>query len=309
MSDTSSTQSAAPRGYAFVAASALAFGLLPILLSLISKANTGAAVQVVSRLIVGVLFLLVWNLIFRNGILPAKHERNPSLILFNGFTLLAAFLTYNISIKLGTPPVKAILLVYTSPILTIFLSAMFLGEKLNIYRVLATIAGVTGVFIAMGFWRVEGLLEFGPGDFFALANSLFTTLLLILGRRTSTYHETNPLVSLQWSLTAALALAVLIGIPVWLISPGNPVLWAVTFNGESLLSLVGLGLFGTVLPYVLLYSGLRYLQASRSALVLLLEPVTVFVLQMIILRQPVEWWQVVGGMVILGAGLLARKES
>lgn len=309
MTEKSSTHAAAPRGYAFVAASALAFGMLPILLSLISSANTGAAMQVLARLVICVLFLFGWNLIFRNGVLPAQHERDPWLILFNGFTLLAAFLTYNISIKLGTPPVKAILLVYTSPIITIFMSALFLGEKLNAYRVLATIAGVAGVFVAMGFWRVEGLLEFGTGDFFALGNSLFTTLLLILGRRTSIYRDTHPLVSLQWSLTAALVLAILIGIPVWRIAPDSMDLWEISFTRNTLFALVGLGLFGTVLPYVLLYSGLRHLQASRSALVLLLEPVTVFVLQMIILRQPVEWWQVVGGVFLLGAGLLARKGS
>ena len=48
-------------------------------------------------------------------------------------------------------------------------------------------------------------------------------------------------------------------------------------------------------------------EASVAGVVLLCEPVTVFILSFLFLHQSIGWWQLVGGGAILAAGALVAR--
>lgn len=297
------------RGLLLMVLSALSFGALPIMMRLLTDIDLGVGVQVFARLLIGSLSLLLWNRLFSNKNFQAGRDvLDRRFFLVNGLILFAAFSTFNLSISLGTPPAKAVLLVYTSPLLTVLLSKAILGEDLNARKVLSTAGGILGAFIALKFWDVQDLLTFHLGDLFALSNGVLTSLILIFGKKGSSFSQLPPLVSLQNSLLAALLWGLLVGLPLRFGLSNNLSIWALDWNSRSLLLLALLGLCGTTIPYILLYSGLCHLQASKSALVMLLEPVSVFVLQGLFLGLPIFWYQIAGGGLLLICGVFARLD-
>lgn len=115
--------------------------------------------------------------------------------------------------------------------------------------------------------------------------------------------------ALQLSLFFALIWALAIAALTNLAGYNSINLWELSLSPQSIILLLSIGIFGTTLPYIFLYTGLRYLEASISGLVLLLEPVSVFILQALILGVPIFWWQILGGSILLASGYLIRIES
>lgn len=299
------------KGIIFIACAAISLSLLPIFFTLLSQNKIGIGVQILFRISIGVLSLLIWNLIFK----PPRYTRyskNRSLIILfvlNGFILLSAFSTYNLAIGLGTSPGKAILLIYLSPIYTVLLSWLFLQERISFRRLLLIIAGVIGIFIAIGFWNVNDLYSLQYNDLLALLNGLLSAIIIIIGRKSGSLRGISSLKALQHSLFFALIWALVIAVVTRIIGYNRFNLWELSLNPQSILMLLSIGIFGTAIPYIFLYRGLQYLEASISGLVLLLEPISVFILQALILGVPIFWWQILGGGIVLASGYLIQAES
>ncbi|MCZ7572482.1 MAG: DMT family transporter [Ardenticatenaceae bacterium] len=308
----SETTTAAPlnTGVLLIAGAGVALGFLPILFALIPLSSTGVGIQVLSRLFVGALSLAIWNYVILPDPQVRVVPRRRDLILYavNGLVLLLAFTTYNLSIGLGTPPAKAILLVLLHPIFTVILGRLFLGEPIGPRKIAGTLGAVAGIMVAVGFWTVSDLRAFRLGEFFALTNGLLTALVLIIGRKSSSLEHVPPLVALQFSLLAAIVWSLPIAALLAAMSIEGSQIWAFSLNGHTLLLLLALGLVGTTLPYILLYPGLQRVQASISSLLLLLEPVSVFTLQFLILGKPIFWWQIFGGTILLISNYYVQRE-
>lgn len=287
-----------------VASAAVSISLLPVLFRVSSQLNLGIGTQLASRLLIGAAVLILWNRIIQVPVRESVLRTRGSLWLAvaSGLVLFGAFTTYTASINLGTPPVKAILIIYTSPILTALLARIFLNEKLTKRKAMTIFGGVAGVLISTGFWNATGLENFQTGDVFAVANALATATIPILGRRSAALHNRFPLVGLEHALISAALWGLLCGMIVGVVSPENSQLWSVSWKPEALLMMISLGVVGTATPYILLYNGLRHLEASIASIVLLLEPLCVVLLQIFLLREPVQWYQVLGGAVLLICG-------
>lgn len=311
MNPTSHVNDRRKVGILLISGAAVSFSLLPLFFRLLPFDDIGVGVQVLSRLSVGTISLLLWNHYSHSNIRVGSIDIKENALFFalNGLVLFAAFTTYNLSIGLGTTPAKAILLIYLNPIFTAIISKIFLKEELSLRKALSILGGVTGIFIAIGFWNVSGLLELKFGDLLALINGVLSSLIVIIGRQASFFRKAPPLITLQFSLTFALVWALCFGIFFSLFSHESVSIWKFSMTRNNILLLLYLGLFGTTLPYILLYSGLRFIEASVTALFLLLEPIGVFVLQALILREPIFWWQILGGSLLLLSGYYIQLEA
>ncbi len=296
------------RGVILIASAAATISLLPIMFREASSLELGIGAQLAARLLVGTAALLLWNRSFQSPSNDAFHldPARRGLAAASGLVLFLAFTTYTASINLGTPPVKAILIIYTSPIITAILARLVLHERLTRRKILAVLGAVAGVLISVGFWNISELYIFQPGDLFALANALATATIPILGRRSAALHQRFPLVGLEQALLSAALWGVLCGVLAWLAFPGDAQLWKVSWTTQSLLLLLSLGLVGTATPYILLYNGLKHLEASVASIILLLEPICVVLLQLLLLGEAVQWHQILGGAVLLACGYFVQ---
>lgn len=296
-------------GTALTILSGVSFGALPLFITWLTGAGVGVLMQVVVRLAVSIAVFAFILLRVSPGNAGLTTPRQWALVAVNGFLMVSAFTTYVLSISLGTPPAKAILLVYLYPVFVALLGARVLGERLTLRRGIGIVTGVAGAAIMVEFWAIRSLGEIHLGDFFALANSLVYAGVVVLGRRGSVRERIRPLALTMWSFVLGLGWLCLAGVVMGLAGWGGPVFLglprAVTLRTVG--DFLGIAIFGTAIPYSLMYAGLHRTEAATASVLLLVEPISVIVMSMVFLGQPIGFWQGVGGAVILGAAMLAGR--
>ncbi len=296
-------------GTALTVLAGVSFGALPLFVTWLSRAGVGVGLQVAVRLVVSIgVFAIILARVSPGNRRPVS-PRQWTLVAFNGLLMVSAFTTYVLSIALGTPPAKAILLVYLYPVFVALIGSRALGERLTWRRGLGIAAGVAGAAVMVEFWTIRSLGQVRIGDFFALANSVVYAGVVVLGRRGSVREQMRPLALTMWSFIFGLGWLCLGGLAMKLMNWGGEVFLglpkAVTLR--TLGDFLGIAIFGTAVPYGLMYAGLSRTEATTASVLLLVEPISVIVLSMLFLGQPISLWQGVGGAVILCAALLASR--
>lgn len=287
----------------------VSFGTLPLFVTWLNRAGAGVWLQVMVRLLVSIALFAFILLKVSPGNARPQTARQWAFVAINGLLMVSAFTTYVLSISLGTPPAKAILLVYLYPVFVALLGLRALGERLTWPRGLGILAGVVGAAVMVEFWNIGSLGQIQPGDFLALANSVVYAGVVVLGRRGSVRENIRPLALTMWSFVFGVGWLGLAGLGMRLTHWGTAIFLAVpqSVSLHLVADFLGIAIFGTAIPYGLMYAGLHRTEASAASVLLLVEPVSVIVMSMVFLRQPIGFWQGVGGAVILGAAMLAGR--
>lgn len=288
-----------------IALAGLGYSTLPIFSVALNDYGVGTWAQVLMRLVLMTVFLAIMTIRLR----PTIDRRQRFFFFMNGFFIFAGFVTYLLSLELGTPPAKAILLVYIYPIFTILVGGFLLHEPMTPPKIVAVAVGVVGVALTFEFWKIESLTEFKSGDILALLNGILAGSIVLVGRYA--HQHQPPFVTLLWSFIYALVWLTAVSIFFTVTAGLEEVLDAVTFSlsPASIFFLLGMVVCGTILPYLFLYTGLKHVPSGTASVLMLLEPVGVFVLSAIFLRQTIGLWQFIGGAAILGAGLIASARA
>ena len=284
----------------------LSFGNIPIISAILRDNNVSTIEQVMIRAFIAFIFAIVVLIFAKKSELKFAFSKINQLYYFvQGLILNIMIIVYFISIGLDTPVGEAALLVQIHPILTLILGALLLKERVSKQKVLSLVLALLGLFILIRPWEWNSFLTHAIGDFFALSNGIFYSFYLIIGRFAKNHRlDISPLVSISfvliWMFITFLPLALLFTI-LPLPSFINSFSFSV-YNSFLIISLgIALGLFGSVLPYGLIMIASRYVESSRSAILLLGEPLGAIILGSIILNEPVTIYYLFGGGLLLGA--------
>lgn len=208
-----------------------------------------------------------------------------SLLLFNW--------CYFNAIERSSMSVAAVLL-YTSPIFVMLMSAVFFREPITPLKVAAlciTFLGcmlVTGVLPLGGEGLSPSTILFGLGSGFGYAlYSIFGKFAL------EKYASTT--VSLYTSLFAALGALPLSGL---FQTPQVLLDWRVLAGG------LGLGVFCCILPYLFYTEGLRHAEAGKAAILATVEPFVAALIGIFAFHEEVTPFKLLGMAAILGAIVL-----
>jgi drug/metabolite transporter (DMT)-like permease len=297
-------------GIAFAFSSGVFFGTLSVFITLLNERGVTVWTQLTARLGISALIFLPLLLGFAPGSVTMPKGKRL-LLLVNGGLMAAACTSYVTALAMGTPAAKAILLVYMYPIFVTIMGPKLLGERVTGLKLVGVGMGVFGAAVMMRFWDLQSLGHPQPGDLLAIFNSLLYASLLVIGRRSGLQNEMQPLAFTFWSFAfgmAWIAAAFLVflafrgGAAIAALIPGNVDLGMAR-------DLAGLVVFGTALPYGLMYLGLKHAEVSTASVFLLVEPLSVLVLSALFLHQSIEWWNIVGGAIILAAGVLVGREA
>jgi len=302
-------QSTKASGPAILMATGAAYATIPLYVSLLDRQGVGAWAQLTARLTLSVVLFVPLLWVFSRDSLGISSRRNWALAVLNGLLMLVGFGTYIFSITMGTPPQKAVLLMYLYPIYVALGASLLLGEHLTRRKLICMALAVIGLGLVLQVWDIQGLGDFEPGDLLAAFNGLIAAALVLAGRWSGVRESTKPITLTFWSLVFALAWLIILGLVVlaWL---GPDALLAQapgSISPQALVYMVGLALSGTVLPYALMYVGLERTEAGAGSLAMLSEPVCVFAFSFFFLGQPIGWWQIIGGGLILSAGALVAQ--
>ena len=157
----------------------------------------------------------------------------------------------------------AVVLLYTSPIFVMLMSALLFRERITVRKVIALCLTFTGCVFVAGV--LGGSVHIAPLALAAgVASGFFYALYSIFGRVALKRYD--PLTITFYTFVAGSVAGLILG------DPGN-VVAAVTASPSVLWLYLGLGVFCTLLPYIFYTTGLRGMETGRAAILATVEPV------------------------------------
>jgi len=206
------------------------------------------------------LLLLRW----REHRLPRVSPRESVLVVglgLLGITLYNSLFSYGLSLVEAS---RAALIVPTNPAFTALFAALLLGERLGPARAAGVLLSVLGALwvLCRGSFETISSLRFGAGEAVLVACIFMWSAYTLLGR--VALSSFSPLALTAYVMAAgSLPLAV----PAWFEYES---LARVTWQGWT--ALAYLVVFGTVLPFLWFYEGVKTLGAARAAQFINLVP-------------------------------------
>ena len=253
----------------------------------VKLAHVGPTVSAFYRLLFGGIVLL-GIVVFRRK--PIWNSGNYFLI-----TGLAAFLfsldlfAWHRSINHIGPGLATILANFQVFFLSLA-GIFFFKERLGINRILGMLFAVGGLFLIVGIdWRSVSP-EYRTGVALGLATAVFYTgYILSLKRLHGFESPLDPETNLMY---VSLMGALLLGLEA--LHGGEPL---VIPDGQSFFSLLCMGVFGQVLGWVFISSGLGKIRTSLAGLILLLQPSLAFVWDVLFFHKELMWHGVLGALI------------
>ena len=182
------------------------------------------------------------------------------------------------------------------PLVVAGLAVVLLGQRLTTRTALAGVAGVVGV--ALLVLRADARLDL-VGVAAALGGAVAMAAGVVLSKR---WTSPAPLLAVTgWQLVAGGVVL----LPVTFLVEGPPPV----LTGANVGGFAYLGVIGGALSYALWFRGIRVLAATQVTFLGLLSPVVATAVGWLVLGQGLTGLQVVGAVVVLGALVVAQRQT
>lgn len=298
----------------------LSFGSIPVISAILRDLNVSSIEQTFLRIFFGGLFGIILLILFyitkKSAIKKSVTFKLQKGYIFQGILFVLMILAYLNSIALRAPVGEAALLVQIHPFITLILGWLFLNEKLTHRKVISVALAITGLILLTEPWQWESFLSTLAGDFFALLNGLIYASYILAGRANSENRISVPFsLSISWVLTWSLIFSLPLLFPISLL----PILPAISsFSIFNIIhpEIIGTGLifaiFGSIIPYTLIMISSKYIESSKTSILLLGEPIGAITLGALILGESITIWYLIGGAFIISAviiTIISRKTN
>lgn len=274
-------------GYIIFGASILSFTSV-----FVEIANIGPTVIAFYRMLFGGIILLGISLIKRDKLWFGY--KSLTIPLLCGFLFSLDLFFWHRSIDFVGPGLATIL-GNMQVFFVALIAVWFLKERLSWRLMVAIPLAVVGLFLIVrtDWGQQDGAIKLGV--FYGLLTALSYALYILTLRRSQSEHQ-----NLRYSLFAnmtwiSLIAAVLLGVTV-LIEPkahfGIP-------DMQTWGALLGLGIMGQVMGWVLISKGLPRVDASIGGLALLLQPAMAFMWDILFFDRPTTGLEYIGAVIVL----------
>ena len=175
----------------------------------------------------------------------------------------------------------------------------FRDERITVQKIVGLALGFLGVVVLASRSWVDGQIVTGDlaGQLAVVVASFFYAFFGVYSRKLM-HGQYEPLVISAGSMVAA---SILSG-ALMLIAPyfnGQPPVLLADLTRDALIALLLLGFLNTFVAYILFYSIIQQLGASRASMVTYVTPAIALVLGAVVLNEVVDWRLLVGAALIL----------
>ena len=300
----------------FVILAAIFWGILVVFVRAFGKADFGSMEIVTMRVYTSVIFAWIMFLLFDHNSQrkkpksPKKPQRssNPQTTTPKSFHLRDSWCfigtglvsivffsyCYFRNVEVSSAAVAAILM-YTSPIFVTLLSALLFKEKFTKIKGLALILAIIGCALVSGI--VGGV--FAPsfsGIALGLGSGIGYALYSIFGRFALNKGYTPFFVTAMTFTFACVGVLPFIHI--------TSLATKLINEPKYILLALVMGLVGSCTPFALYTLGLRYMEASKAAILATLEPIVTALVGTFFYKEPIDLFIVIGIVMVLAAGIL-----
>ncbi len=242
--------------------------------------------------IVSCLLLTIYNILTKRKEFKKIKLEHLKILLLIGIFVGTAYILSIYGLRLSTS-INYGFLIKSSIVFTLLLAYIFLKEKMGKVKVILMIAFIIGVYLV----TTKGKMIIPKtGDLLILATAFcFSTALIIQKPLTVKIHP--DIVSLGRVFFALLV-----------------ILFLIPIMKLNILKIIGLkyvlisGLFAASLT-IFLSKTISISSASYLTMMSMMVPVIVAVLGLIFLKEPMNIFQIVGGLMIIVSGVLTQKKN
>ena len=240
------------------------------------------------RAILAALLIAVYLIVTKQKIPFAKIKQEIPLLLLSGVAMGVNWILLFEAYKFTTVSL-ATLSYYFAPVIVTVVCPILFHEKLTGKQILCFIMSTIGLVMITGIGDIGGGSDF-IGILFGLGAAVFYATVILLNKFIKNV-EGIPRTFLQFIS------AIVILIPYVIITSG------VTLGGMNAFGWVNLlivGLIHTGVTYCMYFSSLKELPGQKAAILSYIDPLVAVVISVTILGEKMTFWQVVGGILILG---------
>ncbi|MBE9491030.1 MAG: DMT family transporter [Bacteroidetes bacterium] len=276
---------------------ALVFPFIKIALEELSPVN----LTIMRLLVVCIVFLIL--LIVKPNKFSKIQKKDIVPIFLVGFL---GIILYHFGLNYGEQYISASaasVIIATIPIFVVILAAIFLKEKITLKIVLGVLLSLVGVVVISTVGRSDTLLEVKY-----ISGALAVILAAALGAGYTVAGKKMLQRYSALSLTVYVCLLGSLGLIPFISSSLFEEVAAMSLTGWSVV--IFLGVFPTVIGYVLWYVALEIKSASEISVYLYFVPVLSTIISYILFRDEITWLFVFGGaLVILGLHVVNKQSS
>ena len=276
---------------------ALVFPFIKIALEELSPVN----LTIMRLLVVCIVFLIL--LIAKPNKFSKIQKKDVIPIFLLGFL---GIVVYHLGLNYGEQYISASaasVIIATIPIFVVILAAIFLKEKITLKIVLGVLLSLVGVVVISTVGRSDTLLEVKY-----ISGALAVILAAALGAGYTVAGKKMLQRYSALSLTVYVCLLGSLGLIPFISSSLFEEVAAMSLTGWSVV--IFLGVFPTVIGYVLWYVALEIKSASEISVYLYFVPVLSTIISYILFRDEITWLFIFGGaLVILGLHVVNKQSS
>jgi drug/metabolite transporter (DMT)-like permease len=247
--------------------------------------------------VAALLFYLILRLRHNQQLTSPRGKQEWLLLLGMGLLGIFAFPTLLYLALRYTTATNVALIEGTTPLVTAFLAALILSERLTRSLLIGALISLFGVALVISNASLASLraLQFNRGDLIALIIVFFWGLYSILGRiatrRRSSLYTT--------AFSTWLALPLLIGLASFEWRTNHPQL-----TPFLLLSVIYIGIFPSVIAFLSWNEGVRRAGPNQTMAFYNMLVVYGTILGVLFLGETLTWHNLIGGVFVIGGGLL-----
>lgn len=248
--------------------------------------------------VAALLFYLLLRFRHSEQLTAPRGKREWLMLLSMGFLGILAYPTLLYLALRYTTATNVALINGTTPLVTVFLAALFLREKLKRSIVIGALISLFGVGLVISNGSLDTLrsLQFNRGEVIVLIIVFFwgtySILARILTRQRSSLYIT--------AFSTWLALPFLIGLAIfeW---QSNPLI----LKPHIILAIIYIGVFPSVIAFLSWNEGVRLAGPNQAMAFYNMLVVYGALLGVLFLGEGLAWPNLVGGILVIGGGLLS----
>ena len=186
-----------------------------------------------------------------------------------------------------------------TPVMTVLaIMVAFRDQKPTRVQILGLSVGILGTLVLLGVWQ-----GFGENDPLAIGALILATICYGFGGPYIRKFVSPLGLPNQVAVFLQLITATIVTLPIYLFT--GPLLSG-TPDWASFSSILMLGVFGTGIAYVIYYRIIDAAGSTIASSVTIVQPVVAVVLGMLLLQETLNWFEVVGGLVIILGAMIAQ---
>lgn len=195
-------------------------------------------------------------------------------------------------------PTTSALILATAPVLTGFLAAVFLKEKLTLRMIAGSCIAILGIFFVVAQGNMSSI-RIDPGLYWIVITMVTFAIMVIVTRLLS--NRVDPLTLTLYSNIVGWAVSV-----PFVFILDRPLKVSTEWSHWMLLIVTAVVVHGAA--NLIWNQQIRYVDASKASILSNLEPFVAMVMGLILLGNPITGYQVLGSLFIIGGVLLSTYQ-